>query len=130
MMVTYVVPGDAGNTGHPQPFTSPAGSCDPASEVWVCGDDHTWQQSLSRGPGLRSLLTEPLYAAGAAEGAWTPMEEAGSSGLCCIRSEELWLQPLCEVPSTHSSSALRLQLWVSQDDSKESRRAIPVFLLS
>lgn len=49
------------------------------------GDDHTWQQNISRGPGLRRLLTERLYAAGAAEGAWTPMEEAGSSGLCCIQ---------------------------------------------
>lgn len=31
------------------------------------GDDHTWQQNISRGPGLRRLLTERLCAAGAAE---------------------------------------------------------------
>jgi hypothetical protein len=41
------LPRDEGNTWHPHPFISPAGSRDPASEVCLSRDDHTWQQSIS-----------------------------------------------------------------------------------
>lgn len=121
------LPRDAGNTWYPHPFISPAGSSDPASEVCITGDDHTWQQSISWGSGLSEPSLRVALCSWCSRGS-LDSKGGGWELRSLLQSENPGLQPLCEVPSTHSAGCCSSLSIVGEPGQQQGERSHFAFL--
>lgn len=95
-------PRDAGNTGcvgwHPEPCTSSAGSCDPASEVWV----RWWWPHLAADPSL-------------GDQGWGAFSQSGSMQLAQQREPGLqWRRLGAPVSAAFREARAAAAMWSSQ----------------